>query len=427
MNPRITILAFGTRGDVAPLTGVATGLRDRLGATVTIAAQHPYEQMVTRAGHTFRLLPRDTEADTRSSTYGQAMIDGHRLKPSRDAIKGMRDDLAGVGEAMAVAAEDADLLLCGGPVGTLLGWHVAEAVGCRSAALVLQPSSPTGDFAPPALGVRSYGRLGNRTAWRVAAAGEELFAPLINDLRKTLGLAHESRPGPRRRRQQSWTQLCGFSESVVPRPRDWPDNVHVTGYWWPTDDRSDEPPAGLVDFLADGPPPVYVGLGSTAISDGERISEIVRDALRSSGLRGIVHRGWAHLDGGSDDTVHTVDDIPHSWLLPQTAAAVHHCGAGTTAATLRAGIPTVALPGIMDQPFWASRLRRIGVAPDPIPRTSVTVENLTAALRKVAEVEADRSGFRNRANTISRDITAENGVVRACQIVEDLLSAPTPV
>ncbi|MCK8616301.1 glycosyltransferase [Gordonia sp. C13] len=353
------------------------------------------------------------------------MVDGRRLKPSKDAMVGMREDLAGVGEAVAAAAENADLLLCGGPVGTLLGWHVAEAVGCRSAAVVLQPSYRTSDFGPPALGVRSFGCVGNRAAWRTTAIGERLFAPLIDDLRQSLGLGRESRTGPRRKRQRRWTQLCGFSEHVVPRPRDWPDNVHVTGYWWPSENPSENAYPGLVDFLADGPPPVYIGLGSTAISDGGRISEVICDALRRNELRGVVHKGWAHLDGGSDSAMHTIDDVPHSWLLPRTVAAVHHCGAGTAAATLRAGVPTVALPGIMDQPFWANRLRRIGVAPDPIPRTRATVENLSAALRAVADGENGRSEYGHRAAALSSAIADESGVGRACQVVEDLLNTST--
>ncbi|MDL9948925.1 glycosyltransferase [Gordonia sp. ABSL11-1] len=421
MSPRITILAFGTRGDVAPMTGLAAGLRGHLGATVAIAAQQPYEQMITDAGFDFRLLPRDTEADTHASPYGQAMVDGRKLKPSKEAIVGMREDLVGVGEAMAQAADDADLVLCGGPVGMLLGSHVAEALGRPSAALVFQPSYVTGDFAPPALGARSYGRLGNRSAWRLAGAGEKLFAPLIDDLRGTFGLPSESLRGHRRRLERERTQLCGFSTRVVPKPADWPDHVHVTGYWWPAVQGGPEAPAGLVRFLADGPPPVYIGLGSTAISDGAGISEIVREALRSSGQRGVIHRGWAHLDGGDDETLFTIGEVEHSWLLPQMAAAVHHCGAGTTAATLRAGIPSVALPGIMDQPFWAQRLHRLGCAPAPVSRTSVTASVLAELISSAVGDEQ----YRRSTLTVADELASEDGTTAACRIIETLLSAPT--
>ncbi|MFN6554219.1 hypothetical protein ACP6C7_14360 [Mycolicibacterium septicum] len=126
---RIVFAAFGTRGDVAPLTGLGVRLRDQLGAEVIIAAQHPYENLVTAAGLGYRPLPGDTEADTRASSYGQAVVDGARMRPSKDVLAQMRDDLSGVGEAIARAAADADLLLLEGPVGSLLGYHVCRGAG----------------------------------------------------------------------------------------------------------------------------------------------------------------------------------------------------------------------------------------------------------------------------------------------------------
>ncbi|MDS1116871.1 glycosyltransferase [Gordonia westfalica] len=417
MSPRITILAFGTRGDVAPLTGLASRLGHELGAHVAIAAQQPYEQMVVGSGHEFRLLPRDTERDTRGSHYGQAMVDGERLKPSRAAIEGMRQDLVGVGEAMAAAGEDADLILCAGPVGTMLGWHVAEALHCPSAALVLQPSTPTADFPPPPLGVRSYGRLGNRMAWRMSAVGEKLFTPLIDDLRAHLDLPHRSRRSYQRHRSENWTYLCGFSDHVVPRPRDWPDHVHVTGYWWPTVAAEKLPPE-IDSFLASGSAPVYVGIGSTAISTGENLSELVRSALKAAGRRGVIHRGWAHLDGGEDPDMLTIDDVDHAVLLPRMTAALHHCGAGTTAASLRAGIPSIPLPGIMDQPFWANRLHRLGCSPEPIPRTTATIDSVARAIESAV---SDESVFRRNAESLSGQLAAQEGTLAATRLIEDML------
>ncbi|GAA3709602.1 glycosyltransferase [Gordonia hankookensis] len=414
----IVILAFGTRGDVAPLTGLATRLRDDLGVRVAIAAQQPYEQLIIDAGLDYRQLPGDTEQSTRDSTYGQAMVDGEKLRPSKQALAGMRDDLAGVGEAMATAAADADLLLCEGPVGSLLGWHVAEVADIPSAALFLQPSTPTGDFAPPALGTRSFGRWGNRTAWTMAAAGEKLFTPLIDDLRATLGLPKQSRRAYQHRRADTWPQLHGISSHVIPRPADWPTHAHLTGYWWPTETADYTPPAALVEFLDDGPPPIYIGLGSTATTHGDRLSHIFADALAKTGHRGIIHRGWANLHGNNAPHIHAIDDVPHNWLLPKTAAAVHHCGAGTTAATLRAAIPSVAIPGIMDQPFWAHRLHQLGVSPPPLRRTTLTADDLAAAITTATTDPA----YTDHARSISELLRAENGELAASRIIEQLLA-----
>ena len=295
--------------------------------------------MVLGAGLDFRPLPHDMEESTRASRHGQAMVDGEKMRPSRDALEGMREDLAGVGEAMAAAAEDADLLLCGGPVGSLLGWHVAEALDVPSASVVLQPSAPTAMFAPPPLGTRSFGRWGNRMAWKAAGAGEKVFTPLIDGLRTNLGLPRRSRNDYQQQRARTWPQLHGFSSHVLPRPDDWAPHAYVTGYWWPAETPTYTPPQTLVDFLDSGRPPVYIGLGSTATSHGDHLTGIFIEALAQAGLRGVIHRGWARLHDDGAPHVIAVDDVPHSWLLPRTTAAVHHCGAGTAAATLRAGIP----------------------------------------------------------------------------------------
>jgi len=240
---RIVIEAFGTRGDVAPLTGLGVRLRQDLGVNVAIAAQHPYEEMITEAGFEFRLLPKDTEQATRDSDYGQALVDGARMHPSKAVLTAMRDDLAGVGEAMAQAGRDADLLLLEGPIGSLLGYHVAEALGIPSMGVFFQPVSPTAELAPPPLTARSFGRLGNRLAWRLAGGiGEKVYTPLIDDLRHGLGLPSRSRRNCQADRAARWPILYGFSPHVVPRPRDWRPGLDVTGDWWPTIDRNWRPP-----------------------------------------------------------------------------------------------------------------------------------------------------------------------------------------
>ena len=404
----IVIAAFGTRGDVAPLTGLGRALAEQLGAEVTLAAQQPYRQMVTTAGLRFALLPNDTERSTRESSYGQAVVDGARMRPTKQVLVQMREDLNGVGEAIAHAASGADLLLLEGPVGSLLGYHVAEAVGVPSMGVFLQPVSATGEFAPPPLTARSFGRWGNRVAWRLGEAGERVYTPLVDGLRKNLSLPAEPRDAYQRRRADTWPVLYGFSRHVVPRPSDWRPGLDVTGYWWPAEPVGWRPPAYVTDFLRAGPPPVYVGLGSTATADGERLSELVGSALRTAGVRGVVQSGWARLRGDGDDII-TVDDLPHSWLFPQMAAVVHHCGAGTAAAALRAGVPSVPVTGIMDQPFWARRLHALGAATTPLRRVALTAADLAAAITTATTAQ----GYRRRARELSQLIRDEDGAGNA--------------
>jgi sterol 3beta-glucosyltransferase len=416
---RIVVQAFGTHGDVAPFTGLGTRLRERLGVDVAIAAQLPYRELITRAGLEFRPLPKDTERDTRESGYGQALIDGDRMIPSKAMMSAMREDLAGVGEAMAQTSGDADLLVLGGPVGSLLGYHVAEGLGIPSVGALLQPASPTADFAPPPLTTRSFGRLGNRLVWRAAGVGERVYAPLIDNLRSNLGLPSCSRRDYQAARAARWPILYGFSPHVVPRPKDWRRGLDVTGFWWPATDPDWRPPPHLMQFLDAGPPPVFVGFGSTATAHSGELSEIVARALRIAGVRGVIQSGWAGLHADGDD-ICTVDAVPHAWLFPRMAAVVHHGGAGTSAAALRTGRPSVPVAGIMDQPFWSSRLHMLGAATAPLRRIGLTAEGLAESISAASA----GTSYRTAAQHYSTLIAEEDGADQAVRIIAERLDTP---
>lgn len=403
---RTAILAFGTRGDVVPLTGLARRLGSD-GHDVVLAAQEPYRAEVAGAGVAYAPLPRDTRAATLASPAAQALVDGARMRPSKDSLEEMREELHGVGQAMAAAAEGSDLLLLEGPVGALLGRHVAAALGVPSAGVMFQPASPTGDFSPPALGVRSYGRLGNRFVWWAGGFAERVYAPVIAELRRDLGLP--AKPS-RAERDRPWPVLHPFSEHVLPRPTDWPEHVRVTGYLRPEPVGALGP--DLEAFLSDDPPPVAVTLGSTATANGAALSEIVAEAAAAAGVRAVVQRGWAGLEPVGEHVL-VVDDVPHALLFPRCAAVIHHCGAGTTAAALHAGAPSIPVPGIMDQPFWARRLHRLGAGTAPLPRHSLTADGLTGALRTVGQL-------RPAAERLGAALRAEDGAGRAAAAITDL-------
>ncbi|CAM3959302.1 glycosyltransferase [Smaragdicoccus niigatensis] len=410
---KIVILAFGTRGDVAPVTGLGTALA-AAGFSVAVAAQEPYRDLVTHAGLEFRHLPRDTEEETRNSASAQDLINGGRMKPSRNALADMVDQLRGVGPAMAEVAKDADLLIAASPVSSLFGYHIAQGLKIPSVGAFLQPLARTGDFPPPPLGTRSLGRLGNHALWKMGALGDKVYLPLINDLRAELGLPATTLQFQKERDAQ-WAILNGFSEFVVPRPQGWRENVHITGYWWPPVDPDWQPSAELTAFLDDGPAPVFVGLGSTATNNGDQLSETISAAVRKSSVRTVVQSGWARLHADGDDVL-TIDDAPHEWLFSRCAAVVHHCGAGTTAAALRAGVPSVPTPGIMDQPFWAKRLHELGAGTAPVPRRELTVDSLADA---IAEAVSNVT-YRASAGSVGERLAAEDGVGNAVRLISNL-------
>jgi UDP:flavonoid glycosyltransferase YjiC (YdhE family) len=153
---KVVIITYGTYGDVAPLVGLGTAL-GASGFEVAVASQAPYRELITTAGLEYRFLPKDTEKETRETALGQEVLDGGRMKPSRAALRQMAEKLQGVGPAMAAASDGADLLLACGPVGTLFGYHIAEAMRIPSAAVYLQPLARTREFAPVVLTTRSLG------------------------------------------------------------------------------------------------------------------------------------------------------------------------------------------------------------------------------------------------------------------------------
>ena len=177
---------------------------------------------------------------------------------------------------------------------------------------------------------------------------------------------------------ERWHILYGYSPTLVPRPNDWGDRVHVTGYWFLDRPAQWQPPAHLVDFLTAGPPPIYIGFGSMQLDDASAVTAMAIDALARTRQRGVLLTTRGGLAGDHlPNHVIGVESAPHDWLFPRMSAIVHHGGAGTTAATVRAGVPSVVVPFFADQPFWASRLSELRIAPRPVSRRSLTAARLT--------------------------------------------------
>jgi UDP:flavonoid glycosyltransferase YjiC (YdhE family) len=138
------------------------------------------------------------------------------------------------------------------------------------------------------------------------------------------------------------------------------------------------------------------------------LARIVLGALAASGERGIVLKGWGGLQASElPSTVFATEWVPFDWLFPRVAAAVHHGGAGTTAASLRAGVPTVVIPFFLDQFFWGKRVFELGAGPRPVLRKHLEVDGLAAALRAAP-------AMKERAAAIGERIRTENGV--ACAV-----------
>lgn len=399
---RILIVTAGSRGDVAPFTGLGRRLQ-LAGHQVAMAAHGRFADLVRECGLEYRALPGDPVELTRARTAA----------PSPEAAQSVfAEFLNELGDGVVAAtAAGTDLLLTAfGPAP--LGRLVADGFGIPSLGVYLAPGVPTREFPPPGWPVTGTPAPDDNIALgrQVLARSGALYADVLRRLRAQLDLPAAETAGP----PDDWRICHGYSPAVVARPADWPATVHVTGYWWPAEPLGWQPSSGLVEFLDAGPAPVFIGFGSMTPTD-ERLPHLVAAAVKRAGVRAIVQSGWAEL-GPTGDDILVVDDLPHEWLFPRTAVVVHHAGAGTTAAGLRAGVPAIPVPHLVDQPFWADRLHRLGVAPEPLPLAALTADTLTDALRS----GLDRPAYRDRAMEIADRIRAEDGAGAVLSVITGL-------
>jgi UDP:flavonoid glycosyltransferase YjiC (YdhE family) len=284
----------------------------------------------------------------------------------------------------------------------------------------LAPSVPTAEFRMPgsAPAGQDGGALGNRTAAeQLLNRGRALYAEVLPRLSRRLGLSQDaSEPvWDHWLGSSGWPICLGYSTAVVPRPADWPANVEVVGYWWPPASPSWRPGPDIIDFLSAGQPPVFVGFGSMAVGSGEQLGPMILEATREAGVRAVVQSGWAEVSVEGDDVLE-VGDVPHEWLFPRMAAVVHHAGAGTTAAGLRAGVPAVTVPVMADQPFWADRVHHLGAGPAPVPFSDLDPHRLAAAIRAAL----DEPRHRARAKELARLVNDEDGAGAVVRRIEQL-------
>ncbi|MGY4969358.1 glycosyltransferase [Streptomyces nigrescens] len=428
----ILITAAGSHGDIAPYTGVGARLR-AAGHEVALATHDSYAPLVRAAGLEFRRLPADPR--TRRADLADATGPADATEQARPPAPGgtralMRQAAAFIkelgGGIADVARDDTDLLLLSATTAPL-GHHLAEARGIPSLELPLVPAAPTGDFAPVVSGGRSLGRWGNRAAGRLSLRViDRLYTDAASEMRARLGLPAATPRTVRRRAEAAGRPvLYGFSEVLVPRPSDWRTGLDVVGNWWPWHAPDDRLPPVVEDFLAAGPPPVFIGFGSMAGGEGERLSALAAAALRRAKVRGILQSGWAGLTTrhtSADADLLTIGEVPHALLFPRMSAVVHHCGAGTAAAGVRAGVPTVPVPVTADQPFWAARLAALGVATAPIPFKDLSTDHAVARLAHAITQATAAPARRDHATTAAHRLATEDGAGEVLKAAERLLA-----
>ncbi|MBI5649702.1 MAG: glycosyltransferase family 1 protein [Chloroflexi bacterium] len=414
MTRTITLLASGTRGDVQPYLALGVGLRDA-GFDVRIATHENFAAMIAPTRLAFARLD-DNPSDLFARPGGEYALrfdwrhSLHNLRATFEYWRAARPAFARLVISAARAAHGSNALIIGLP--TWWGAHIAQALHIPFARCLLQPITPTRDFPSPLLPTTfSLGATYNRLTHRIVAQTMRLaWRDAINQL-------HPSTPLPSTFAQDSAQDamtLYGFSSHVVPRPRDWLSE-QITGYWFLQTRDSINP--ALEKFLDAGAPPVYIGFGSIGVRDPDRTRDIILRALADTGLRAVIAVAHNFANTRLPANVFPIDDAPHASLFPRMRAVVHHGGAGTTGAGLRAGAPMIIIPLAVDQFFWGKRVADLGVGTRPIPQNALTRDALIHAL----ECATRDSEIRTRAKILAEKIANEDGVARAVEFIRALV------
>ncbi|KAK9727440.1 Sterol 3-beta-glucosyltransferase [Basidiobolus ranarum] len=406
----ITCLTIGTRGDVQPYIALCKGLMKR-GHRCRIATHVEYKEWVESHGIEFREVAGDP-AELIRLCVDNGMFSISFIREGISKFRGWLDDLLATSWE---ACQGTDLLV--ESPSAMAGVHIAEKLNIPFYSCFTMPWTRTRSYPHP-FAVPDY-HMGGGYNYMTYILFDQVFWKgigwQINRWRKKfLNLPSTS---PDKLALHKVPFLYCFSGEIVPPAPDWPDWIHLCGYWFlDNPDQSWKPPQSLLDFLKIDPKPVYIGFGSIVVQDPEKMTEVIIEGVRKAGARAIISKGWSsrlQQEGKAPkekvefpDFIYSLDSVPHDWLFPQVAGVMHHGGAGTTSAGIRAGVPTVIKPFFGDQFFWGNRIQEIGIG---LCLKKFTPERISHALLTITTDEK----IIKRSQVIGKRVQAENGVDNA--------------
>lgn len=406
---RVHLMASGTRGDVQPMIALGKALREA-GHEVVVVGGSNFVSWIESHGLT--AVPTVDMEALMQSELGVKWVEESNPMKQLGHMKALMNSIDDQVIDMTISTAEGAELIITGFVTEAFTQAVCEKYGIPQISLGLQPyrATKSGPASMLALQPRTdsllnvfTGQFAERVTWSMSQS-------TAAKLRQQLGLPpHTARSYTRAARNVP--ALYAMSPSVVPPVDD--ANAYTTGYWFLDEEYT--PPEDLTRFIEAGDPPIYVGFGSMSSSDPSRTVAMVAEALKRIGRRGILARGWSGVQiDDIPDHVYVVGSTSHSWLFPRMAAVVHHGGAGTTAAGLRAGVPSFIIPHMADQPFWGRRVYHLGVGVKPIERHKLTTDSLTASLDALLNDQQIAS----RAAELGERIRSERGVDNAVAWIE---------
>jgi UDP:flavonoid glycosyltransferase YjiC (YdhE family) len=399
---RIALATVGTTGDIAPFVLLAGRLVAR-GHEVTAISWPVHRAAFLEAG--VRVEVAGPHADAARIAAVAADVAG---RPPLQQVAILRDFHLADGEDHYRRLRT---LLPGHDVVVVHGIHVLAHAAVLDAELAFATAVfdpvllPTRSAPPP--GLPPLGPL-NRPAWWML---DRILARVGRPVDRVLARAGSAQRGlPLFRARSPRLHLLACSPAIIRVPTDLPAGTLVSGAW--LDDRPVSAlPSDVESFLTDGAAPIVIGFGSMAGAPEAAIDGAVQ-AILEGGRRVVVQGEIAA--GVSSPSLIRVGAVDHRALFPRSALVVHHGGSGTTHAVVAAGVPSLVIPHVGDQPYWADRLRRLGVAPQPQPVRGLRANRLASAALAGA---ADPAMRRHAAELASR-LENERGLDTAADAIE---------
>ncbi len=415
---KLMLIGMGSRGDVQPLIVLGEALKEA-GYDVVLVAGSNFQAWVEERGLAFLPLTTDMEM-LMNSPEGKEWAKNGSKSPIHEGIA-MRNMLNAYGQALAEdilrLCTQADVLFSNLPTFGMIE-AIAEKYHKPHFRIMFSPLTPTNDPRITMVPSVPWRSVFNRFA---CYAGIYFTYSITKDvsnlMRQQLGL----KAWGWRDYVQAWNRvlsLTGVSPLIMPPDEAWRDNVVVTGYWFDDSGQTWQPPTALTDFLAKGDAPVYIGFGSMTDSDPETTIRHMLNALAETGQRGIIYTGWAGLNASTlPESVFLLQGAPHDWLFPRMKAVVHHGGAGTTGAALRAGVPSTVVSHLGDQPYWGRRIYELGVGAKPMKRSQFNAHRLANAIDAMTKTP----DMRQKATQLGELIRAESGTQNAVNVIKGWL------
>ncbi|KAK7382638.1 hypothetical protein VNO80_01591 [Phaseolus coccineus] len=408
----IVMLIVGTRGDVQPFIAIGKRLQD-YGHRVRLATHSNFKEFVLTAGLEFYPLGGDPKV------LAGYMVKNKGFLPSGPSeIPIQRNQMKEIINSLLPACKEddidsgvpfkADAIIANPPA--YGHTHVAEALKIPIHIFFTMPWTPTTEFPHPLSRVKQ--QAGYRLSYQIVDSLIWLgIRDMINDLRKKkLKLRPVTYLSGSQGSETEIPHAYIWSPHLVPKPKDWGPKIDVVGFCFLDLASNYEPPESLVKWLGDGDNPIYIGFGSLPVQEPKKMTQVIVDALETTGQRGIINKGWGGLGNLAEpkDSIYLLDNCPHDWLFLHCKAVVHHGGAGTTAAGLKAACPTTIVPFFGDQPFWGDRVHARGVGPPPIPVDEFSLPKLVGAIEFMLDPKVKK-----RAIDLAKAMENEDGVAGA--------------